>query len=63
MTCIHLRELYQFCQNEGLKLSSTDLVRVVCEQCGVHDVCPSQLMDDQSEEPESQDSPQGEVST
>ena len=63
MTCIHLRELYQFCQKEGLKLSSTDLVRVVCEQCGVHDVCPSQLMDDQPEQSESEDSPKGQVST
>ena len=52
MTCIHLRELYQLCQKEGLKLSSSDLVRVVCEQCGVHDVCPSQLMDDAEDEPE-----------
>lgn len=46
MTCVHLRKLYQLCENEGLKLGGSDLIRVVCQQCGVQDVCPSMLVDE-----------------
>ena len=46
MACVHLRKLYQLCQDEGLRLGGTDLVRIVCEQCGVQDACPSMLMDE-----------------
>lgn len=41
MTCVHLRELYQVCQNHDLKLTSSDLIRIVCPQCGVIETCPS----------------------
>jgi hypothetical protein len=44
MTCKHLRELYETCQAEGLKLSSSDLIRILCPQCGVEEVCPSVLL-------------------
>jgi hypothetical protein len=43
MTCKHLKELYAICQTHQLKLSSTDLIRIVCPQCGVEEVCPSVL--------------------
>jgi hypothetical protein len=43
MTCKHLKELYSLCEQHHLKLTSTDLVRIVCPQCGVEDVCPSVL--------------------
>jgi len=46
MPCKHLKELYSFCQTHGLKLSSTDLIRIVCPQCGVEDVCPSVLVEE-----------------
>ena len=46
MTCKHLKELYEICQAHQLKLSSTDLVRIVCPQCGVEEVCPSVLSDE-----------------
>lgn len=46
MTCKHLKELYEVCQAHQLKLSSTDLIRIVCPQCGVEDVCPSVLADE-----------------
>ena len=46
MTCIHLRKLYQLCQEEGLKLGGSDLIRIVCEQCGVQDACPAVLIDE-----------------
>jgi hypothetical protein len=43
MPCIHLKELYAVCQAHHLRLSSTDLIRIVCPQCGVDEVCPSLL--------------------
>jgi hypothetical protein len=46
MTCKHLKELYEICQTHRLKLSSTDLIRIVCPQCGVEEVCPSVLADE-----------------
>jgi hypothetical protein len=46
MPCKHLRELYDFCQTHRLTLSSTDLIRIVCPQCGVEDVCPSVLAEE-----------------
>jgi hypothetical protein len=46
MPCKHLTQLYDFCQTHNLKLSSTDLIRIVCPQCGVDEVCPSTLADE-----------------
>ena len=46
MTCVHLQQLYKLCQDQELKLSGTDLIRVVCTKCGVQEVCPSTLMDE-----------------
>ena len=46
MTCVHLRKLYQLCQQEELRLGGSDLIRIVCHQCGVQDECPSLLMDE-----------------
>jgi hypothetical protein len=46
MTCDHLRELYKVCREYDLKLGSSDLIRVVCKQCGVQEVCPSTLVDE-----------------
>lgn len=46
MTCVHLKQLYTLCQEENLKISGGDLVRIVCQQCGVQEVCPSVLTDE-----------------
>jgi hypothetical protein len=46
MTCIHLQQLYKLCQEQDLKLGGSDLIRVVCHQCGEQEVCPSTLMDE-----------------
>jgi hypothetical protein len=43
MPCKHLKELYETCQAHNLRLSSTDLIRIVCPKCGVEEVCPSIL--------------------
>lgn len=45
MTCVHLQQLYKLCQEHELKLSSSDLIRLVCNQCGYQEVCPSALVD------------------
>ena len=37
------KELYEICQTHQLKPSSTDLIRIVCPQCGVEEVRPSVL--------------------
>ena len=46
MTCIHLQQLVQLCESNQIKLSSSDLIHVVCEQCGKKEVCPAALYDD-----------------
>jgi len=57
MTCIHLRKLYQLCSSEGVKIGGSDLVRIVCTQCGEQEVCPSALMEEyESTHPEEVDS-------
>ena len=51
MVCEHLRQLYQLCLDQKIRLSGSDLIHVVCHQCGRHDVCPSNLRDDHDDEP------------
>jgi hypothetical protein len=46
MTCVHLQQLYKLCQELDLKLSGSDLIRVVCHQCIEQEACPSTLMDE-----------------
>lgn len=41
MSCKHLRELFDLCERNGLQFSSTDLIRIVCPQCGAEETCPS----------------------
>ena len=46
MTCIHLQKLYRLCEENHVKLSSSDLVHLVCLKCGKQEVCPSTLTDE-----------------
>ncbi len=46
MTCKHIKELYDICESNNMRLSSTDLIRIVCPQCGEEEVCPSVLCDE-----------------
>jgi predicted RNA-binding Zn-ribbon protein involved in translation (DUF1610 family) len=46
MACVHLKQLYQLCDQHGLKISSSDLVRMVCPTCGVQEVCPDMMLDE-----------------
>ena len=43
MTCKHLKQLFETCQTHHLKLGSSDLIRIMCPECGVEEVCPSVL--------------------
>jgi hypothetical protein len=64
MTCVHLRQLYDLCQKHDLKLAGSDLIRMVCNQCGELEVCPSTLMDEyDSKQLQSTDSKQAEKPT
>ena len=56
MSCVHLRQLYQLCQQHELRLGSSDLIRIVCDQCGEQEVCPSNLMDDRENNPQGESS-------
>jgi hypothetical protein len=51
MVCEHLQKLYQLCLDQKIRLSASDLIHVVCHQCGRQDVCPSNLRDDHDDEP------------
>jgi len=46
MTCVHLQQLYKLCREYDLRVGGSDLIRVVCHQCGVQEVCPSTMIDD-----------------
>ena len=46
MTCVHLQQLYKLCQENELKLGGTDLIHIVCRQCGEQEVCPAMLTDE-----------------
>jgi hypothetical protein len=60
MSCVHLRRLYQLCEDENIKLAGTDLLHIVCTQCGVKETCPSMLVDEF--DPEDEAAKTGEVS-
>lgn len=45
MPCIHLTQLIQLCEQSQVRLSSSDLIHIVCKQCEKQEVCPSALLD------------------
>ncbi len=66
MVCTHLRQLYDLCESNQLRLGSSDLIRVVCEQCNQEETCPSVLMDEYDSayrEDHSEPHPQGQTGT
>jgi len=50
MTCVHLRNLYELCRKHDLKLAGSDLIHIICKECGEKEVCPSALLDEFTEE-------------
>lgn len=53
MPCVHLTQLIQLCEHSNIRLSSSDLIHIVCKQCEKQEVCPSALLDDASSTDES----------
>lgn len=49
MICVHLQQLFDVCREHDLKIGGSDLIRVVCRQCGQQEVCPSTLVEPLSE--------------
>lgn len=52
MVCEHLRQLYQLCLDQKIRLGGSDLIHIVCGQCGHKDLCPSNLRDDRDDNAE-----------
>ena len=48
MPCVHVKKLYELCQQHELRfqLSGSELIRIVCRECGEQEVCPSVLTDE-----------------
>lgn len=49
MACVHLKQLYQLCQEHELRFSSSDLVRIVCKECEAEETCPSALIAEEAD--------------
>jgi len=45
MSCAHLKKLFDMCRQEDIKIGGTDVVRIVCNQCGAEEVCPTMMME------------------
>lgn len=46
MICEHLKQLYDHCEKHEIRLSSSDAIRIMCNECQNTDVCPSVLTDE-----------------
>ncbi|MGB7326562.1 MAG: hypothetical protein WBD31_16930 [Rubripirellula sp.] len=55
MSCVHLKKLYDLCAKEDIKIGASDLVRIVCKQCGEQESCPTLLMDPIEDDSEVED--------
>lgn len=49
MPCVHIQQLYQLCRDSHVKLSSAELIHLVCRQCNQEEVCPSLLYEQYEE--------------
>jgi len=58
VVCEHLRELYQLCEKNKIKLSSSDLIHILCTECNNQETCPSNMVsmeeDESPRQPENQ---------
>lgn len=44
MICDHLQKLFEVCEQNQIRLGSSDLIRIVCTQCQREETCPSALL-------------------
>ena len=67
MVCKHLKELYQLCESNEIRIGSSDLVRITCRKCDEVETCPSVLMDEydahETEETQSEQSSPSDTSS
>lgn len=61
MPCVHLKQLFQLCQDHEIKLASSDLIHIVCTQCDEKEVCPSVLTDEYDANHQAEGGPQAEL--
>lgn len=40
MTCVNLQTIYRVCEETGVAIGKTDLIRMVCNECADQEVCP-----------------------
>lgn len=41
MLCKHLKEFYDYVHENRIRLSSMDMIHIVCEECNAEDTCPA----------------------
>jgi hypothetical protein len=44
LICEHLKQLFEVCEQNQIRLGSSDLIRIVCTQCHREETCPSALL-------------------
>lgn len=54
MPCSHQTKLYRLMEQTGVKLASSDVIRITCHECGEVEVCPSVHLDEYERIEESQ---------
>ena len=45
MICMQVQEVYTLCRDFDVKIGSSDLLRLVCDQCTSQEVCPATLIE------------------
>ena len=58
MPCVHLKQLIQLCEEHHLKVAGSDVVHLVCEQCGQQEVCPDMMIDEYEARENSESAPE-----
>lgn len=42
MPCTRLKQLFEACKESKMPLGGLDVIRFICKQCNVKEVCPSE---------------------
>jgi len=50
MSCVHLKKLFQLCEENQIEFSSGDMVHIVCNQCQQQEVCPTRPVETEADE-------------
>ncbi len=44
--CEHLKKLFDVCEQNQIRLGSSELIRIVCTQCNREETCPAALLNE-----------------